>query len=185
MQFASDQGILAENVFYCKTLFPGVNSERSFIAGIFALWWDDYYAPLIPAEWNMTGVVVKDATIEAFSSTFLAHAAPGEHAGGGAPNSVASVITWYTGLAGRSYRGRTYLLSPPASETLENTVTSTYRDSITAAAGVLITSCAAGGNDLMVVSKHHDGVPRDVAVTTVITEGICRGFIASQRNRLR
>ncbi len=185
MQFQSDQGILAENVFHCASVIPGVSSEQSFIGNIFADWWDSSYAPLIPADWNMVGVTVRDASVEAATSTFVAHATPGTHGGGAAPNSVASVITWYTGFAGRSFRGRTFLLSPPASETLENTLVGTYRDSITVAAGVLVASLATGANNLLVVSKFHNSAPRTTAVTTPVTEGLCRGFIASQRNRLR
>jgi len=96
------------------------------------------------------------------------------------PNNSAAIVTWRTGLAGRSYRGRTYL-GPFANGTTDGNGTnlpSANQDAIQAAADDLVTASATSAQYSLVVwsEKLQSG--------TVVTAGQCRDYLASQRGRL-
>jgi len=180
----SDADMIAENVFYCNTVNPDSVSERNFIMDLFSDWWDTYYKPLVTANWQLDQIECRDVTVEEGTSSLLETGIVGTNAGSASANNVSTTVTWFTGFAGKSARGRSFMLPPPTSAVLERTITSGYRDSLQTAANNLRTALVATNNHLQVVSFVTGGVPRATGRKLPVTVAICHGRVTSQRGRL-
>jgi hypothetical protein len=103
------------------------------------------------------------------------------------PANAALVVTWRTALAGRSFRGRTYL--GPSNETVNNggIANATTVSTIQTAANTLITNIAAvTGFTLGVYSKRRTQPPESLSplfATTNVTSATVNGLWDSQRRR--
>lgn len=104
-----------------------------------------------------------------------------------APPQCCPVITWTTDLAGRSYRGRTYL--PGIDESLYDFATMTgYGDAWLQAYGQAMLDFYGPGADeshgqLVILSKVNAGAVRDEPVATPVTSFHYGSFIHTQRRR--
>lgn len=106
-------------------------------------------------------------------------------------NQSALVVSWRTGLAGRSNRGRTYLGGLDNDILADaNHVTSAFATAVTAGANNFIVAVQAWGWELSVASYYSgvDGngrpVPRAEAVITPVTFAIVNTRLDSQRRRM-
>lgn len=70
---------------------------------------------------------------------------PGTSPGNATPANAAVVLSWRTGLAGRAYRGRTYLPGIGESSQVNSTVNSSYITAATALANALVAFNNGGG----------------------------------------
>jgi hypothetical protein len=106
---------------------------------------------------------------------------------GAQPNQVSATITWLTGLVGRSFRGRTYVVGLPltfvASD--QRRLTTTGQGNLQTAWDGLRADFEGAGHALQVVSLASGGVPRTEGVTTPILAGRANFPLATQRRRLR
>jgi len=184
MKYVSDGDMIAENVFHVNTVIPDSPTERDFIANIFKDWYDSEYKPLVTANWQLDQVITQDITIEEGTGSVLEVGIVGTNGGSASANNVSTTITWLTGLAGKSARGRSFLLPPPTSAVLERSITTGYQTSLQTAAGVLIASLATGANDMQVVSYVSGGVPRAAGRKLTVTSSVVHGRVTSQRGRL-
>jgi hypothetical protein len=103
------------------------------------------------------------------------------------PPQSAGVITWRTGFAGRSFRGRTYLPGVSESDSTDGTLSSGYLTRL----GTIITQMLAvfgpSGSDtnwqFAVISEVSAGAPRVPPIGTAVTAGVQRPFVQTQRRR--
>ena len=103
------------------------------------------------------------------------------------PNQVGGLISWRTAQAGRSYRGRTYTPTPGGTLTSANAVATAGITAITAFRDAYLTRFGPSGVSTYfqaaVISRYLNGAERTVPVGTLITTGIVRSFLATQRRR--
>jgi hypothetical protein len=103
------------------------------------------------------------------------------------PPQVAPLVSWRTSLAGRSFRGRTYM--PPATEDAQ--VNGFASAGLQSGYALLVTNMLAvfgpaGSNpdwQFVVISRRHNGAPRVPPIGTPVTVGIVRPVLATQRRR--
>src|SRR5690242_15364133 len=82
-----------------------------------------------------------------------------------APNNVTIAIKHITGLAGRSFRGRTFWIGLGDDMVSGNNITSGNRTAILTRMGTLLTNVnAVSGQHLVVVSKFHNGAARSPGI---------------------
>jgi len=102
------------------------------------------------------------------------------------PNNVSLCLTLRTGLAGRSARGRWYA-QPPCGDQMAsaNIVTTTYRDALLNYMTHVRNAAAENGWVLVVVSRFHNKVRREEAITYPVTSVVARNLrVDSQRGRM-
>jgi hypothetical protein len=102
------------------------------------------------------------------------------------PDQVAYTVTWSTGLAGRSSRGRTYVLGVPFNAVVNNNrLANAAQAGLNTDWGVVLESFATEGHALQVVSFQEGGVPRTEGVKAAILSQQVRFPLATQRRRLK
>lgn len=159
---------------------------------------DEFYENVIPtwllavsAFMEVLEVRIDDivpGTAESFTATPLAPM-NGAWNGFTAPLNVAGVITWLTGLAGRSFRGRSYVCGMPLDGTEQlRFVNFDTREKLSALAGDFLSWFGTGGGssqgEFVIISRFENGAERSVPIATpVIDFRVNQGF-GSQRRRL-
>lgn len=108
----------------------------------------------------------------------------GAMAGNKLPNSVTAVLSLRTGQAGRSRRGRIFLVGVEASQIANGLLTSSARTAWVSAYGHLIDDLEAEGYHLTICSKKVGTTPRENAVLTDVTFVTVSQYIAVQKRRL-
>jgi hypothetical protein len=116
----------------------------------------------------------------------------GEVAGDPAPNNVTYTISFKTGLAGRSFRGRNYVAGLPDAAVIGNTINGSTRTALLAFYSGLTALAASNGATWVVVSRYSgvdpttgDPIPRVTGVTTPVSSvGTFDTTVDSQRRRL-
>lgn len=101
------------------------------------------------------------------------------------PGNVAVCITHRTGLAGRSYRGRTYIGGIPEVMTVQNDITTAFQGDLLAAWNAFIGEMTSSGYEFVVVSRYNNNAPRVTGVATPVISSVIRDtLVDSQRRRL-
>lgn len=112
---------------------------------------------------------------------------PGSLATDSWPPQCASVISWRTALAGRSYRGRTYL--PPGDEgnQARGAISAALVTLIGAAATQMLTVFGPAGTNgkwqFGVITRRHNGVPTIPPQWNAVTSALIDPTVKTQRRR--
>lgn len=110
-------------------------------------------------------------------------------AGGGGspalPNNVSAAYSWRTSAAGRSFRGRSFVVGLQEGHVVENNLTTAAANAFGTALHGLAGVAADDGWEMVIVSKFSGGAPRAAGVTTPVTASFFTNtVIDSQRRRL-
>lgn len=157
-------------------------------------WFTTAFANMLSNQWSTVAVHLRDLTTEAglvadFSSTPTTGGVGAEPT----PNNVAACISFRTGTAGRSYRGRNYIPAIPGTMVTTNTLDSDWMGDMAQAYGLLLEGGGAlpGDWEWVVVSRYSgvdaDGkpIPRVAGIATpVSTVLFTNAIVDSQRRRL-
>lgn len=168
--------------------------ELANLTGNVFSWWNTSVLAVLNEDFNSLRASARDLT----SATGLAFetatgAGPGSVVGEFAPNNVAAVVSFRTGLAGRSFRGRNYIPGISNNAVGGNTIDGTWRDAIIAAYSLLLPggTVLPAGFIWVVVSRYSgvdgDGkpIPRLAGIVTTITAVVFTdNIVDSQRRRL-
>lgn len=100
------------------------------------------------------------------------------------PSGVTVAVSWRTGNAGRSFRGRTYHVGLVEAQVVDNEIDSGTHATLIAGYVQLVTDLAVADTPLVVASRYTNNAPRTTGVATVITSTLIDTFIDSQRRRL-
>lgn len=188
MQFLY-HGEQCENVFHVRGVGAWGAAEMNTLAGTFAGWWDTYLQDIVPMSCILQRVLVRDLDSAQGLAVEYTTGLPkaGTHATPGLPGSVAVAVKWGTGLAGRSYRGRTFHIGLTENQVTGNELISDMREGLRVAYDALRTALdsMALGVEFVVVSRESAGVVRPEAVTTPISGVSVDPFVDSQRRRLK
>ena len=152
----------------------------------FETWLTDELLPNVSEDYEVTAITARDLTtitgalIERPQDPFLA----GGQAAGALPNNVALCTTWFTSLAGRSYRGRTYVAGLDETNVTLSRILSGTAAAFATVMVELVNMIAAIGYDLVVASFYTALAPRVSAVLTPIIAAGVNTVMDSQRRRL-
>lgn len=109
----------------------------------------------------------------------------GANVGASVPNQVAAVITRYTALRGRSYRGRMYWPGTPQ-DALGSTreITLLQQTALSLMISQLPGALATHGSGEVILSRYNGGVRRTIGVATAVTSYQVRTVLGTIRNRV-
>lgn len=185
MSFSQADGSFAENVFYVKASDAWDETSLTSIAYAFIVWWQAGDAgtgvpqSLTSHDTSLIAVTARDLTTQTGAVVVNTEGLPA--AGVSTDASIALGLTWAitarTGLAGRSQRGRTFIIGAASSilsDSVVNGVDATQASYWVSAMNALIADVAALSLSnaplaLVVASRYHNGAPRDAISTTPIT----------------
>lgn len=166
---------------------PFSGTDLTDIGNIFGLWLQEDLLPLLYNTLTYTQIKVTDLTSQFAPIAIATDGLPASGAvtGASVTNQVASVVSFKTGLRGRSFRGRNYVggLGATALNTT-TTVSAAFAASLVGAYVQLATSLGAAGFDHVVLSRFENNVRRSVGVATRITDYIGRLPLGTQRRRI-
>lgn len=98
--------------------------------------------------------------------------------------NVAYVLSWRTGLAGRSQRGRTYLPGWELDKVNGSTIASGGITALQAFGDALIAAASGAGHALQVVSFRHNNAFRTTGQKTPVTSCVVNTNVGTQRRRV-
>lgn len=198
MQFSQEDGEFAENVFAVQRSAAWTVGLLNTLAAAFNTWWhvgdgagDTYQGPQANTV-HLLATSARDLTT--ISSPSVVVPWTGSPAAGGAtgkqlPNGVTFSLTARTGLAGRSFRGRSFVIGLTVDDqdaTDPNIIKSSRVSELILAFNSLITAVTAADANakLAVLSTRTGNAPRVSGVTTPITTyGNHNLFFDYQRRR--
>lgn len=183
---------IVENVYHV------LNSTGWDVPGLqllgltFIDWWNDNLRTQSSDNLSLNNVKVRDMTTASSPAVEVATGLP--LVGTSTvplPNSSTLAVKWITGLAGRSFRGRTYHLGLSQGTLVNpNQITAAFHTILQDAYDALVAAVIAGGAEL-VVASFFSGVgsggapiPRSTAVLTPIISAAVNNVLDSQRRRL-
>lgn len=149
-------------------------------------WLGNSWADVACNAASVASVVATDVSVEGGVQTTLIPIGSLTGALSSPPLPTGTTVTcsWRTGLAGRSYRGRTFHVGLTETQVDANALTEPARLALVDAYGQLILDSVALGARLSVCSRVSGGVLRPTAILTAVTTGIVEAYIDSQRRRL-
>src|ERR1700747_674322 len=181
LQFSQQDGSFAENVFCVQRSAAWDISHLNTMAAAFKTWWTTgdgvhAYQKYATTACSLVAIGARDMTTQTSDSVVYNTGLPiaGLDASAEIPLGITWALTARTGLAGRSFRGRTFVVGMAT-----DTFATPSLNLIGAAAAVdwvdafnaLITAVPAADATctLVVCSRVHNGAPRVSGVTTPIT----------------
>lgn len=174
------------NIYHVQTPTTPVHGDLTATINVFLAWWVDTVRGGIHESYILQSIVATDISIENGEQVTYQLLADGDGAATGEPcaGNGAMVISWRSGLTGRSNRGRTYIGGLPQSAlaTAQNLDTS-YALSYAVAGTELIDAVAALGSKLVIVSRWLNNARRAVALIIEIVEVIVDTKVDSQSRR--
>lgn len=177
----------AENIFNFRVAnLEPTQPDCQDVCETLEAWYLTYYKPKQSGAVEYIGITAKgmyqrEAAMHEFT--------PLETVNGGSvspimPMNVTMAMNLKTGLAGRSCRGRNYIVGLTESECVGDGITAQARDDYLAAWAHLIQDAMDHSLTWVVVSRYFNGLPRTEAVTFPITTITCKPLVCSQKRRL-
>lgn len=156
------------------------------IAQMVADWLNNSWAPVASTSAEVVSIIVTDVSEEGGEQiTFTPIGAlTGDIVSPPMPTGTTITASWRTGLAGRSYRGRTYHVGLTEQQVVANSLDSGSRTALQGAYAQLIIDANVNQTPLVVASRVAGGAPRPVGVVTDVLTVVVDEYIDSQRRRL-
>jgi hypothetical protein len=183
-------GEAIENVLYF-TRFLGVNqAQNQNIAEWVADWWEDQLRTIQRDDLTLREVYSRCLTSEdshQYTDTRYTGYAGEYTSGNPLPGSVSFAVSFRTGFAGRSNRGRNFACALSTVQTDANQVTSTYRDAIVGIYEQFLqpSPWISSSWAWVVVSRWNNHEQREFGIATpVVTVLAVNDDLDSQRKRL-
>lgn len=183
---ATKDGQQIENRFMVDVFHAPSLGDMTGIQAQVTAWCNVTYAPLLPEDVVITGLKMTDMSQQNGPQLQVALAIPGTIAGISAPNEVTYCVSLRSGLAGRSARGRWYVLGLSNSNIGgQNRVGPVYRANIASAVQQLVTRMTDIGFAFVIVSYINNNAPRvgGPVYFPVITVTTTDDILDSQRRR--
>lgn len=175
-----------QNQFYCNVNSSPPTNLHEAIGATFEAWLRDQWSTVASDQAEVNNIVVTDVRTAGGVQLTIVPATPltGDVSGEAMPTGTTITASWRTGLAGRSFRGRTYHVGLAESQCTGNSIASGIRTQMLTAYGRLILDTQAGDYPLAVCSRVSNGAPRVSGILTNVSAVIVEEFIDSQRRRL-
>jgi len=183
----------AVNTVYFKRAAEWSAATLQGLADAIQSWHNTSVRPLQGFDTTLQTLHLRDLTTE---NGIVHDETPGIIVPGGvqedsAANNVTMAVSFRTGLAGRSFRGRNFIVGLPKSHVVDNRVSAGNRGAWLVAYAELLTLGGAFGANWVVVSRYSGKdsqgkpLPRAAGIATTITSVIfVDDVVDSQRRRL-
>lgn len=141
--------------------------------------WELQVMPEVAADVTLDEAEGTDVGILNGATVVVSSGTVGGTAGNALPDNVALVMSWGTGVSGRSFRGRTFLTGIPVSaqDADNKNVTQGYRDTLDVAAAAFVDELETDDFHLAVGSP-------TLGISTLVTSSNVNRRIDTQRRRL-
>lgn len=184
-----------ENVFHVRRQGAWTQEDLTSLANIFGQWWISQMKVHVATAVTLRQVLATDISVAGGLSVIGTTGLPavGSNNTTGFPNNVTWAVKWGTGLAGRSFRGRTYHIGLVITQVdVNDNVVPAELAAIVGAYDALRTALdnATLGVEMVVVSRYsgvdanHKPIPRVTGITTPISGVSADPVTDSQRRRL-
>lgn len=176
-----------ENVHHFWFETAPTQDDLEELAASYKTWWTTELGPHLSSALSLQLVKVTDLTIEDGMSIEYATGLPvsGSAASPMLPNNVTIALKWTTGRAGRSYRGRTYILGLREDIVSANLIDTVYGGQlVTAYQNLVVRNLSVNDAVMVVASRFNNNLPRVTGLATVVTNCSLDRGIDSQRRRL-
>lgn len=189
----SQNGQIVENVFHIAFAGSIDPTMLEDMAAVLKTWWNTEIRAIASTTVSLNVIKARDLTTEAGSAIEYTTGLPivGSNITQALPNNSTLAVKWSTGLAGRSFRGRTYHVGMTANQLLDNNHLRTDSQvEFSTRYNNLVSSVEAAGANLVVASFYHGvdankkPIPRTAAVITNIDNAVINATLDSQRRRL-
>jgi hypothetical protein len=147
-------------------------------------WLNDEYMPFLSDD--VVGLALHARSLTTVSSPVAdsAFTTTGGIAVPGDPNNVTLAVSFRTGIPGRSFRGRSYIIGVPSDQIAENTVSPTFLSNMLTAYAALPPILGTMWSHA-VLSRFTGGAPRVSGVASPVTSYLFTdNIVDSQRRRL-
>jgi hypothetical protein len=187
LDWAHDNGLVAENVFYHATTGVPTMSDLNDIGDLWGSLFAEALVTNTSPEWNLLSVTLRAMNeaegIEINYSDGFPFA--GTNPSSAAPNNCSYTVTWGTGLVGRSARGRTYVIGMPINSIAQgNRLVDASQAAFQNSWDIVREGFATGGHAIQVVSFIEGGVPRAEGRALPALACAVRFPLATRRSRL-
>ena len=176
-----------ENTIYVQGTVEWNITSLATLATSCQAWWLTNYAPNVSEEVVLREVVATSLENEtAAQATVSGDGANGTNTSGSMPSNVTLTVSFRTGLRGRSFRGRNYVVGVPQDQVVDiNHVQSSYAAAWIDTYSELLEGTFEEGQQWVIVSRFEDGSPRETGIASeVLTVTVVDDVIDSQRRRL-
>lgn len=180
-------GQLIENTLYLRMAAPPTAGDVADAAAAVRGWWFASVMPALSTDYFFRETFAKDLTVAggAEQHDIAGSGTAGSFGVAALPGNVSFAISFSTGLAGRSNRGRNYIPCLAESQVTGNTVSSGTVTAFQDAYNALLTALVASDFTWVVVSRVAAGVVRAVGVTNPVIVALATDiFVDSMRRRL-
>jgi len=184
----SQGGQVAQNIYHVHTSNTWTEETLQDLAQLFYNWWDDHIQPICSTAVSLESIVVRDLS-EEFGTEVTdtgSYPLPGLLDSPVLPFNSTPVISWRTGLAGRSTRGRTYHVGLSEAQASGGLLETAAQTALLAAYDALRTDIIADSEPwtLRVLSRVQGGTTLPEAIGYEILSTIVDEALDSQRRRL-
>lgn len=179
-------GQYCENVLHIRHTSGAISLvNQGELAAFMKGWYTDHFKTLQSTDCSLVKIITKDLTSETGLGLEYTTGLPiaGTHASPILPTNVTAAVKFTTGLGGRSYRGRNFIVGMPEDSVSGNTIDAGIITQLTAAYGELISAMLADW-EFVVASFYHNNAWRVSGVATPVTGVSCDPYVDSQRRRL-
>lgn len=155
------------------------------LTGLVGNWVTAFLTPLLSENWTCTRVTGLDLTTATGPTAEVAVAAEGEVVAEAVPNNVAACVSFRSGLAGRSFRGRNYVPAIPNNQVNLNTIDPSLVTALCDAyANMIGAGTFAPGWQWGVVSRRTAGALRPTGIISPIVAAVMTTpYVRSMRSR--
>lgn len=187
-------GQQVENVFHARVSATPTHADLDTIAGDIQSWVVGSYTTILSSNVQFTQIIVTDLNVEGGGQVIhvISPPVPGSVDAPVKTNQDTLAVSWRTGKAGRSFRGRTFILAVPTNDYAgdnPNMVSNAY--------AALVIGVFQGLHDAMVtatfplgvlsrfhgVDVNHKPIPRATGLLTDITSVTLVNQIVDSQNR--
>lgn len=174
------------NIYHVDVGATVTEAIINIILDVFVDWITTEFLANLCEDYEVTQVTGRDLTTSTgmLVERPLTPTLPGDQAIPALPNNVAVCATWLTPLAGRSYRGRTYIPAPDPTYITLSRVEPALASALAVSMIELVNLIDAEGYALVVASYQSGNAPRVAGVNTPITAVGVNTVTDSQRRRL-
>jgi hypothetical protein len=180
-------GQLVENTIFLRNGDGWTSTNLAEAATDIRDWWFAEMMPHIASGYAFREVFIKDLSVEAGeeASNAIGFGILGGDTSQAMPGNVSLAVSFRTGLAGRSFRGRNFVPGLTVGDVGGNTVTTDFQTVVQDAYNALLTALADSDFTWVVVSRVADHVLRESGLSTpVISAFVTDVLIDSMRRRL-
>lgn len=163
---------------------PIIPADLAAGCAALANWHEVDLAPLQDDGITLYEISARDHSEQDGAIFALTVDSPGELAGTGQPGNVTATITFRTGRAGRSFRGRNYIVGLTEEQTSANQLVAGVADDYVEAYEAMNSDMANIDLLHVVVSRYHNKAARGSGIFTEVTQYTMENNLDSMRTRL-